>query len=83
MEGEEFEQDIDIEGVDKEEEETTETMTKEKETKSKDEITKKPEPEDVGKKTTVGHDPKPSYQYHSTLALGLLEKKNRMKYRKR
>ena len=58
MEGGEIEQDIDIEGVDKEEEETTETMTKEKETKSKDEITKKPEPEDVGKKDHGGARPK-------------------------
>ena len=83
MEEGEIEQDIDIERVDKEEEERTETITEEKEKKSKDEITKKPQLEGVGKKTMVGHSPKMSYQYHSTLALGRLEKKNRMKYRKR
>ena len=85
MEGEELEQDIDIEVVDQEDEGREETISEEKETKSKDEvkITEKPQPEGVGKKTMVGHDPKPSHQYHSTLALGQLEKKNRMKYRKR
>ena len=86
MEGEEVEQDIDIEGVEQEEEKTEEITTKEKETKSKDEEVKKTEkPEGVEKKTMVGHDPKlyKQYQYHSTLALGQLAKRKRMKKRRR